>query len=36
LHEKGIDVGTCRLPWRRLDDKVSNEIIKKMKEADIL
>ena len=36
LHEKGIDVGTCRLPWRRLDGKVSNEIIKKMKEADIL
>lgn len=36
FHEKGIDVGTCRLPWRRLTGKASNEIIKKMKETDIL
>ena len=36
LHAKGVDVGTCRLPWRRLDKRASDGVIRKMKDAGVL
>lgn len=33
LHEKGIDVGTCRYPWKRLNDNDREWLIKSFNEV---
>lgn len=35
LHSKGVDVGTCRAPWVRLDDQQREDVLFRLKEIGV-
>jgi dihydrodipicolinate synthase/N-acetylneuraminate lyase len=36
LHAKGVDVGTCRAPWVRLDENQNYMLLEKLKEIGVI